>query len=524
MTDSDSYLISKFRDMAMSDRTDMLSKEVAWIPDSNGSSYNGQIVFDLSSFGQTNKWLSYSEAYLEIPYVIAAKADADWSTFITANSVFMKDGFHELIDNVAVEFNQKTVCQVQNFTNVHTQFKLLSSSSTEDIIKNGALNGFFGDAIENYTYSATAASSGIGYINNFDTQRKTATTAFDVAAKDTEFPTLTAAQSINSGRSYYRNDGGSAAARYYYWVVMAQIRLRDITDFFDKIPLCKTTDVRLIVTYNSAQCVINGTAANPSLLSVTSYQQLSGHVCPFLVTVAPTTTGGNLTIRSNVVKHGLSGGADQTLAINQCRMYVPLYKIADSVSLAMIQSFPTTTFEYNDIYTYVVPSITAGSSFVHTLTTGIVNPQYVVVIAYPKTNGLAGLGVATYQSPFDSAPGTSSNIILGEFNIQVAGLNVFQANERYDWEQFSDELVKINAVNGNNTTGMTSGYLSYDKWQKAYRMYVADLRRREQSNDNVTKSIVVSATNTAGCEIELLCFVAYRKTLSINTSTGNVSE
>lgn len=523
MTDSDAFVINKFRDMAMSDRTDMLSKEVAWIADSNGGSYNGQIVFDLSSFGQTNKWLSYGEAYIEIPYVIAAKSDANISGIMTAGSIFMKDGFHQLIDNIAVEFNQKTVCQVQNFTNVHTQFKLLTSSSAEDLFKNSALTGFFGDDVESYTYSGTAAEFGIGYINNSGTARKGATTAFDVAAKDTEFPTLVAAESINAGRSYYRVDGADAA-RYYYWVVMAQIRLRDITDFFDRIPLCKTTDVRLIITYNSVQLTINGTAAGTSLQTLTSYQQLSGHTCPLLFRQSLITAGSNVTIRANVVKHGLTGGADQTLSVSQCRLYLPIYKISDSVSLAMVQNFPTTTFEYNDIYTYVVPSITAGSSFVHTLTTGIVNPQYVVVIPYPKTNGLTGLGVATYQSPFDTAPGTSSNIILRDFNIQVAGLNVFQANERYDWEQFTDELVKINAIDGNNQTGLTSGILSYDRWQKAYRMYVCRLDRREQSNDNVTKSIVVSATNTANCEIELLCFVSYRKSLSINTATGTVSE
>jgi len=522
MFDSDAQVISKFNDMALSERTDMTSREVAWIPDSNGGSYNGQIVFDLSSFGQTNKWLSYNEAYIQVPYVITAKADADFTGTITSGTVFMKDGFHMLIDSIAVEFNQKTVVQVQNFTNVHTQFKLLTKSSAEDIIKNGAFIGFNPDQTSTYTYSGAASAAGIGYINNTGTSRKSQTTAFDIAAVDTLFPTVTEASSVNSGRSYYKNDAGAEAARYYYWVVMATIRLRDITDFFDKMPLCKTTDVRLIITYNSSQVVINGTAAASPLLSVTSYQQLSGHTCPFMTVTPVAAVGGNLTIRSNVIKSGL--GADPTLAINNCRLYVPIYKVADNVSLAMIKSYPTTSFEYNDIYTYVVPEITGGSSFVHTLTTGIVNPQYVVVIPFPKTNSLAGLGVATYQSPFDSAPGTSSNIILSEFNVQIAGLNVFQSNERYDWEQFADELSKINAINGNNISGLTSGLVGYDEFQKGRRMYVADLSRREISSDNVTKSIVVSATNSTPVSIELLCFVAYKKKLSIQTATGSINE
>lgn len=536
----DSEIISKFRDMGVSNRSDMVSKEYAWIPDMNGSSYNGQITFDLSSLGQSQKWVNYSEAYIEIPYVIAAKASADFTAGIKENTIGLKDGFHQLIDSIAVEMNGRTAVQVQNFTNVHTQFKMLTSSSFDDIFKNGATTGFFGDAVNKMTYNQVASAEGVGYCNsnnnsNFN-DRKEQTTNFNVSATNI-LPTIVNSEAINSGRSYYTHNGAAAENRLYYWVVMAQIRLSDITDLFSKMPICKTTDIRIIITYNSSQVVVNCVNATLNTFAVDSYQQISGHTCPFMLSSFTVPNNGILTIRSNVMKSGL--GENPTLAVTNCRLYVPIYKPSDNVSLAMIQSFPTSIVEYNDIYTYVVPEINAGQTFCHTLTTGIVDPQYVVVIPYPKTNGLAGLGTSTYQSIFDSAPGTSSGIIIRDFNVQIAGINVFPANQRYDFEQFNAELSKINAINGNMTLGLTSGILNYYMFQQGYRMYVTDLSRKDSSQNNITKSITITGVNTttaiAGAtgpplvidnpnSIELLCFVAYKKKIVIQTSTGIVQE
>lgn len=536
MSDSDAYLISKFRDMAMSDRTDMKAKTVAWIPDSNNGAYNGQIVFDLSALSTTSGWLSYNEAYIEIPYVIGLKGSVDIAAPINKNTITIKDGYHHLIDSIAVEFNQKTVCQVQSFTNVHTHFKMLTSSSAEDILKNRVSTGFYGEPVNDLTYSNAATVNGIGFINNTNAPslRKTEITSNDLSTTSTVLPSITKSKVKKSGRSYCDETGAAGADNIYFSVIMATIKLRDITDFFDKIPLCKTSDIRLIITYNSISATVDMSAA--SLLSIDSYTQLSGHSCPVMMCAVNGTTGpaAKISIRSNIVKSGL--GETPDLPINQCRLYVPTYKIADSVSLAMIQSFPTTTFEYNDIYTYTIPRVEPGT-FTYTLTTGIVNPQYVVVIPYVRVQDIgAGIGnCSQYTSIFDSAPASSSAVVLSEFNVQLAGVNVFQANQRFDWEQFMEELSKINAINGNNSLGITSGILNMFSFQQGYRMYVADLRRRETSSDNVTKSIVITGVNTMDAQsspinppltgnIELLCFVAYRKTLSINTSTGTVSE
>jgi 3D (Asp-Asp-Asp) domain-containing protein len=519
-TSGDTAVLNKFNEMSLLTRSDILDKNYVWIPDSNGSSYNGQLSFDLNALGQTNRWLNYGEAYIQVPYVVSAKASTDLTAFFDVNSIGLKDGFHQLVDTISVEFNQKTVVQVQNFTNLHTQFKMLTSTSAESLLKNSSTNGFYGDTVNTYTYKADASSTGIGYCNNNNGQfiNRKKDLNFDVEAENTNNPSIVVDDVIKkAGRSYYKVSG-SAENRYYHWVYMATIKLADISDIFDKVPICKTTDVRIVINYNSFEAVIDKTAA--PVLSIDSYQQISGHSCPVMLEPVTGSTAAKITIRGNVMRSGI--GNEPEVYPNQCRLYIPIYDISGSRSLAMIQSHPTTTFDYMDLYTYVVPDITANQTFNYTLTTGIMNPQYIVVIPFVKTNTL--VKSATYQSVFDSAPGTTSAVRIGEFNVQMAGINVFQQNQRYDYEQFIAELSKINAIGGNNFIGLTSGVLSQIQYQKAYRMYVCDCSRREPSQDRVTQSIVISGVNTHPATIEIIAFVAYKKQISIKTSTGEVLD
>ena len=542
MSESDSYLISKFRDMNMSDRTDMLNKEVLWIPSENNGSFNGQIVFNCSSLQNSSRWLSYGEATMLIPFVIQAKASGDYTDDIgggikriNENSVFLKDGFHSLIDSISVELNQKTLVQIQSFTNMHTQFKFLTRSSAEDLLKNGASTGFFGDGT-GMTYNVNSVN-GVGYINNTTMNRRIATTAFDpTTSANTFILGPSTADIISDGIGYYTNDVGAGAARYYTWVAIAQIKLRDVCDLFDKMPLCKVSDLRITVNYNSCAYTIIGNAADTPTagqvagrVTIQSYTQLSGKSNPTMVQFTHPADTTTFTVQCGVMKSGLTGAGAPVLPLNDCRLYVPSYKIADNVSMAMIQSFPNTRVEYNDIYSFQF-GVAAGQPFTTTLTTGIVNPKYLVCLVFSDTSSVAEttgalkIGVQDWNNPYSSAGGTTSNINIKEFNCLVGGVNVLQQNARYSWEMFNEEVAKINALNGNNTMGLTSGVLSYDSYQKVYSMYVVDLSRREASNDNTLKSVVVTGVNPARGPITIVAFIGYQRVVSFDTATGTLSE
>lgn len=546
---SDQNLIDTFQELGISDRTKMIERSVIWVGDNNGSNYSGQIHLDLNQLSNSQKWNSYREAYLSLPYVLAVKSSTDvTATFtpsVVKNMLQLKDNFAaSIIDSVLIECGGKTVQQSQNFSSAHIQWKFLTSFSTEDTLKNGSALGFIDQpSADAYTYASAKAVNGIGYIN----PKTSNSTAIDPVTTGAAFPTLTAADIINSGRSYSSNNGLAAAARIYYLVYMCQVRLRDISDFFDKCPLTKLSDIRITINYNSARTVMTSSAT--STLNITDYQQTSGHICPYTWngvisypnvtynTATPPvpvyvdgvyTPAGTYTIQSNVVKIPSGDAAvAPSLAHNNVRLYVPQYRIQDSVSLSMISAYPVTKFKHVDIFSYLIPS--TGGSFNHCLTTAIQDPVYLVVIPVPKnvpsTDDSFKVTASTYQSIFDGCPcNNTSNIILSNFQVQLSGDNVFMSSENYDFEQFRNELSKINSVMGDNVTGVTSGILSFAQFQKCFRYYIADLSRRDQSQDNIVKSVTISGSYGGAGSIELICFIGYRRETSISTATGVLVE
>jgi hypothetical protein len=212
-----------------------------------------------------------------------------------------------------------------------------------------------------------------------------------------------------------------------------------------------------------------------------------------------------------------------SFAITSCRLYVPSYKIDPKRELAMITKNPITKVTYNDIYSYNF-TITSGESFNQILTNGIVDAQYLLLIPFVRgseTGTFASARIPVYQSPFDSAPGTTSPMCaLTELQVTLGGENVYTQNERYDYEAFLNELSRINGLLGGVTTGLTSGLIDRYMFDNAYRYYVADLSRRNSAEDLVPKAIHVSGTNVTELPLEILAFVAYRRHLNIDTLTG----
>jgi len=193
--------------------------------------------------------------------------------------------------------------------------------------------------------------------------------------------------------------------------------------------------------------------------------------------------------------------------------------------------------EYTDIYNYTVDvscSGTAGSlsgSFSQLLTNGISNIQSIIIMPFVGSasnatgwNGTSPIAqIAPYGSPFASEPSTTSPYLsITNFNIQVAGLNVFTMNELYDWQNFKDELSAMNAVNGSQVDGVDSGLIGYSEFEGNYRYYVADLSRRLPAEDAVPKSIQITGTVQSGTvsSVQLQCFVVFKKQISIDLETG----
>jgi hypothetical protein len=192
--------------------------------------------------------------------------------------------------------------------------------------------------------------------------------------------------------------------------------------------------------------------------------------------------------------------------------------------LALITRNPITKVSYTDIYSYVFTVPGADSSFNQILSNGIVDAQYLLMCPFIRSNSLetTPIKIPTYQSIYDSCPGTTSplNAHITEVQVTLAGNNVLAQNQKYTYEAFSNELARINAIMGGTQTGITSGLLSKFDFENAYAYYVVDLSRRDSAENFVPKAVMVSGTNISDKDLEIICFIGYRRHLNIDTATG----
>jgi hypothetical protein len=532
----------------------MVDKEVLHVLDQNGGSYNGQITFDCSPLANSGKWLSYREGYLQVPFVMTYKSDADSTAANVVNGFYagLKNGSHHIIDSIQVDYNNTNVVQLQPFTNFYVSYKLMTSFSEDDVKKHGPTIGFNPDSAESYSFSAGAARNGDGYANNavnkdlaiayrnslgncnegyLDRLRNT---AYPLTTRDTGINSLpqiaTTALANQIGMNYVQDNAGAGAARVWQWNILATIRLKDVSDFFDKMPLVRGATLRLIVNYNSfTNTITSASAANPTLvLAANGVVANSGRTNPMMVSSAAA-SNPLVTILdgANTFSCGVATCANKfaSASLPSCRLYVPAYELNPAYESQLLQLRKTSEIVYTDIYNYNISNVSAGASFNQILTNGIVNPKMLVVMPYANTSAGVYANVTTpvWQSPFDSAPATTSPLCaLTQFNVQVSGRNLFQQNFQYDFEAFINEMQSANAINGGADTGLTCGLLGQKEWSLAYRYYVADLSRRLPADDNIPKSITIQGTNNSGVALDLVCFIAFERRIRLDMSTGAI--
>lgn len=537
-------------------------KRLYYIQDQNGGAYNGQIQFDTSTLANSGQWLAYSEAVLEIPFTITYQGSENITDpGVSSFGAALKNGYYQIIDSIQIDYNNTNVVQQQPFTNFFVQYKLMSSMGPSDLKKWGSILNFAPDSSGSASYSEAKSVNGDGVSNNIITNN----TANNAYAYDGKFPfdqvntglrqrcqntgypatstvngygslgtflgpgDLPASSGIAAGRcaqigkNYCSDNGVAAAGRIWSWNIVATIRLKDVADFFDKLPLVRGAFMRITINYNSCVSTVSTTTADGATVSVSaSHVQRSGRTNPVMLTSSglnqpnkglPTHVGTVITYVGN-----------NNPLLSAARLYVNAYTLNTVYTRDILTVKPNREVKYLDIYNYVVPSIASGGQINAILTNGIVNPKYVVII--PQLTGLAantGLAIAMnpYQSLFDSSPGTTCPLaLLGQFNIQVAGANMYQSNLRYDYEVFYNEVSSINALNGGLSTGMTSGLISSYDWDNLYRYYVCDLSRRVPSEDGVAKSVVFQGVNLSAKTMDYICFIAFERKVVIEMDTG----
>jgi hypothetical protein len=541
----------------------------------NGSYSANQSVIDTSQLSNSNKYMSYREAYLSVPLLLTLASTTASSTFLPASTgssidygFGLKNWFGSIVHSLTLDYNGTTVIQQTPFCNMWNAFKLMTSLSWSDITTEGATLGFYPDDPLSWTYQSAASTAGVGICNNSNFRQtgfgtavtgafNTYTTGnlgflkrqsyinFDTSGApgtgtyaDASTGLLLPSGVTNLWKSYISNKiNGTASVNGYIQIsVVATIYLRHLHSFFNMVPLLKGAYMKATLNLNNATVEV-AAAATTKVLSLTSVSVPVGGICPLMIASTASNNGftgigtSALSYRANISVGNRC--LDSTLATyvannvgtlsQNINLYVPAYTFNPVIEQTYIND-PIKTIQYTDIYQYQVLSVGAGSTFNSLLTNGIAGIKSVLVLPYYSAGSNAGLpaGISPYQSPFDPAGSccTSPLCLFTNFNVVVSGQNAIYNTERYSFEHFNNQLLGTNAVNGALTDGLTSGLVDQLGFEMEYCYYYTDVSRMLPVEERVPKSVQIIGTNQANKSVDLICFIEYGTSVSINIVTG----
>jgi hypothetical protein len=315
------------------------------ILDNQNQNYNSnQSVIDTSQLSNSNKWMSYREAYIEVPLLLTIGTGTVGSG--TANPGFggghlcagvigLKNWFGQIVHSLTLDYNGTTIVQQTPFINMWNSFKLMTSLSWEDVKTQGPHIGFYPDEGTSWEYNANASapsgdgvsnnglynvsldvSSSAGYLTYFNSDissisglngrnvgyaRRLKDMVYDPnniisTNGETNSALLTENNSIQMWRSYVTGRVGSGSVRgYTQHQIMATIYLKHLHSFFNMCPLLKGVYMKMTLNLNNSSAQISATAAtqagaatnySPGTLVTTSVSNAVGGVVPFMISSA----------------------------------------------------------------------------------------------------------------------------------------------------------------------------------------------------------------------------------------------
>lgn len=536
----------------------------------NGNYGANQSVVDTSQLSNSNKYLSYREAYLSVPLLLtltcsngafAPNTDATSIDY----SIGLKNWFGQIIHSYTLDYNGTTIIQQTPFINMWNSFKLMTSLSWSDIETQGATIGFYPDDPLSWTFSNANSPSGIGVCNN---------TNFSTTFSGiTPFNTLNKYKSGNGNMGFlkrqtyinYDSDATSGSGTYeannlsntyatnlwkshisnkvdgangaFQLSIRATIYLKHIHSFFQMVPLLKGVYMKMTLNLNNSSCSFTSNGGANANQTLTGTSVPVGGVQPIMIASKITNNGGSaglvggdyivsLSVGSiclNPTQKAL-GSVETGEVGNNIFLYVPAYTFNPVFEQAYLSS-PIKNIVYTDVYQYQVLNVGTGNTFNNLLTNGLANVKSVLILPFYKSIVPNGAGVQlqpVYQSPYDPAGTgpTSPLCLLTNFNVVVSGQNTIYNTERYSFEHFNNQLYGVNAVNGGMTDGLTSGLIDQLGFDMEYCYYYVDVSRCLPVEESVPKSVQIIGQNASRQDINLWCFVEYGMNVSIDVLTG----
>jgi hypothetical protein len=359
--------------------------------------------------------------------------------------------------------------------------------------------------------------------------------------------------------------------------IVATVYLKHLHSFFNMCPLLKGVFMKLTLNLNNTSSTIKvsydatvgsatATALAPGGMQCTDVRNPLGGVNPLLISSGITNNGceslcqATLTTPATAATYqvlstyiaNISVGSvclDQTLSSlgavspgslsKSVYLYVPAMTFNPTFEQAYLSN-SVKQIKYTDVYQYQVINVPSGQMFNNLVTNGIANIKSVLILPFfngttssateytsrcgNKNNSNSGFlsGFPVFQSPFDPA-GTGPTSPLSHitnFNVQISGQNAIYNTQKYNYEQFNNQLYGQNAVNGGLTDGITSGLIDRQSFDMEYCYYYVNVERMLPVEMSVPKSVQILGQNLSSKAIDMYVFVEYGVEIQIDALTG----
>jgi len=593
-------LVFDMSSMAEGTPSVFVRKDWISILDNQNQNYQGnQCVIDTSQLANSNKYFNYREAYLTVPMLLTLTQNTGTGT----GGLFTPDGegagsadyfmglknwYGSVVHSMTVDYNGTTIVQQTPYCGLWNTFKLMTSLSYEDCLLNGASMGFFPDDGTSFQLLSVNSSSApansmannrnagapvavAGELNQFNPfnngmlQRQQGWN-FDpealVGGGNVSYDTLISKSNLNllwKSHIFKKKDSVAgvnpgdpiAQSGCVQVAITAQVYLKHLHSFFERVPLLKGVFMKLTLNLNQTSTTFQMGGA-PGIITACSVQSPLGGVNPLMLSSAAPRIAGSATTVETAAQGGFTIAAisaasfTASLAVgktclntNQTGLIIggggnigasplggsvllncPAYTFNPVFETSYLSS-PIKKIVYSDIYQYqVVNQLSGGQTFNQLITNGIANIKSVLVLPYYSASSNGGL--LPIQSPYDPAGAgpTSPLCLITQFNIQISGQNAIYNTERYAYEQFLNQLQGANSINGNLTDGLTSSLVDQKNFEMSYNYYYVNCGRMLPVEEAVPKSVNILGTNMNQKAIDLFVFIEYGVEVSIDILTG----
>jgi hypothetical protein len=540
MCEADEYYFQQSKQKDNTHEFVCLDKQFNYILDSNGTSYaSQQILIDATAMGTYNKFTSVAESFITIPLRMTLTPNNNFGAAFTENdfALSLKNGIQHILNSMTIKINDNQINNPTPNSNEEISWRLLKMSADErhnyqDII-NYAL-----DSPDTVRYNATGSALGLGETNNaikavlFDPALGYGNNTSNVNTGRLERMKTTSYNPDTLATVQWFTNAAQAKAGWISHVstnsittliydLYAIIPLPVLHPVFSEIGLCRGMKLNITLNCNTGSRAVIGVNAGATYVTAGTNITTPNGVLPFQISPI----GAGLTLGNTVTS--LTAELNIKNTVTSCRLYLSQYTLTPKYEAEYIKN-PKKKITYTDYQTYSFNNIEPGAAINNLLTNGISKLRYFLMVPHLSATSNGALGFGAPASPFSSSPATTCPYSkITNFQLNVAGKNIFETPQNYSFETFMEQVRPALSINGGsmNSLGLSSGSISKKMWESGYTYYYVDLSRNNNADeDAASKSIQVLFNNSGSKTIDYHIIVGYEKHFYININTGQYTS